>query len=422
MLPFPTDQIRIISADIREGGLALTLSSDMDLKLAVELRLDDLTDRDGDPIEFEIPEVRRTDVPFTFNLDDTEFAPLDPLELRLSYSARTLQTTEPTHITSGGKLTVVAAPDTLKFSKVQGTLDRLTMPIPPVTQDIPDVPEGLENLELATTSLVAWLTSKVGFKSEIELFVEGENAAGDRVDFTVRQTFERFNSDADPPDGKVIEVPLDPTDVTAFLNLLPNTITVSPKVQVGDGVGVETVTPTDWVRVDSVIFGSEAKFRIRAEDRIEVAPQHQELADEEARKRISNNLQRAAVVTKIINHIPLGVKVSLRVARNEADVYDSPILTIPTDGSRFEVQHAPRDETTGRSTGPREAKADTIALTKEEVLVFLEPGGVFTGVLVEFDETGTETFDGFVELLGSDWISVQAAMEATIELNESLVK
>jgi hypothetical protein len=60
---------------------------------------------------------------------------------------------------------------------------------------------------------------------------------------------------------------------------------------------------------------------------------------------------------------------------------------------------------------------DTIDLSKEDVLFFLQEGGVHTGVLVEFDAT-----DGEVEVFGSDFVIVQAATEVLIEINEDLVE
>ena len=58
-----------------------------------------------------------------------------------------------------------------------------------------------------------------------------------------------------------------------------------------------------------------------------------------------------------------------------------------------------------------------IALSDDEVLVFLREGGVYTGVLVELDGT-----DDQVELYGSDFINVEAAAQIFMELNEDLIE
>lgn len=66
------------------------------------------------------------------------------------------------------------------------------------------------------------------------------------------------------------------------MSLLPNTIEMTPKVLVGDGVSTGQITPDDWVKVDSVVFNSAAKFQIKADDRIEVV---QSSANSKTRRR-----------------------------------------------------------------------------------------------------------------------------------------
>lgn len=413
VISFPDDRIKIEFAQISQGGLSLSVQHDIPLVAQITLRLDDLEDASGNPVEFRIDELRPGEVVLhRFNLDLTDFAPLDPLEMRLSYEVLTADSERPVPINSGELVFIQVETEDLLFSRVNGILNGLELDVPSATKNVA-FPEGLENIALKTTSLDVYLTSAVDFQSDIELFIKGSNKAGESLDFTMKKRFER----GDPADPQPMVVTPDSDVLTDFLNLLPNTIEVTPKVLVGDGVSTGQITPDDWVRVDSVVFNSAAKFQIKADDRIEVDPKFRELEDEEARTRISNNLKSARAITLIENHIPLAVWVSLRVAATKEEVYTNPLLRIPTDGSSFGVEAAPVDPVTGRTTGSIVAQPQTIELTKDEVLVFLRDGGGYTGVLVEFDGT-----DGFVELLGSDWVNVQAATEVVIELNESLVK
>jgi hypothetical protein len=437
LISFPDRGILIESATIREGGLTLEITSRLPVDMTVTLQLDDLIDDSGNPVVIEdlvlparIPDSDGEVVSERLDLNNTTFKPnkADPFNLRLSYSATTDPSDGLVEIrTDSSAISVKALTEDLKFDEVKGILDKLPLDaVDPIEQRFDNIPDGLENIKLETTTLVAWLTTKVGFQSEIELLVEGENAAGERLDFIVQQTFERYNATTDPAEGKVVNVSLDSKILTDFLNLLPNTIKVTPSITVGDGVSTETVSPTDWVQVDSVIFGSEARFKIEADDRIEVEPTFRELKDEEARTRISNNLKSATAITLIENHIPLAVRVSLWVAATKEDVFTNPLLRIPTDGTTFGIEAAPVDAN-GRTTSSIVSAPQLIELTKDEVLVFLQKGGVYTGVLVEFDTTvapadAGDPTAGFVELLGSDWVNVQAATEVVLKLNESLVK
>ena len=417
VLEFPDDRIQIDRAVISQGGLELRVVSDLPVVMSVTLRLDDLKDSSGNPMELVIPELRPGEADsHRFVLDGREFVPADPLELQLSYEARTFDSGTPVSIKSGGVISVEAITEDLVFGLVEGKLNRLEVPIPqpePVNRDFPD---GVENLALAAAELTVYITSGVGFQSEIELNIQGTNKAGQSRTLIVKEVFER----GDPDLPKTIVVAPPPGELTDFLNLLPSEIVVTPKVLVGDGVDAERVRvqPSDWVRVDSVVFETAAKFSILADDQLRPDPELQELEDDEARERIRNNLKKATVITAIENHIPLAVRVSLLVAKNPEDVYDNPDLTIPTDGEPFGVEAAPVDPATGRVTRSIKADLRTVGLTQDEVRKLLpQEGGVYTGVLVEFDAT-----DGDVELLGTDWISVQAATEIVIELNKSLVE
>ena len=411
-IDFPDDRIQVTSAEIRQGGLSLSVRNDIPIIVSVTLTLADFQDEGGNKLALTIDGLKPGETQEKrFVLDDFMFLPENPLQLRVLYSAKTDSTNDFKEIASDAQIVVNAETEELLFGEVQGILNNLQLDQDPVVQTL-DIPEGLDNLAIATTSLEAWVTSGVGFGSSIELLIEGTNNAGKSLGFTIAEDFEA----GDPDQPRVIRIAPESEQLTDFLNLLPSEITVTPTIKVGDGESTERIAPEHWVQVDSVVFESEARFEIKANDRINPKPQNLSLNDEEARIRISNNLISSSVITKIENGIPLAVRVSLQVSANEDSVYTNPILTIPRDGEGFGVEAAPTDPATGRSTGSSESLR-TVVLEKEELLVFLREGGVFTGVLVEFDDT-----DGFVELRASDQIRVQAATEVLLELNESLVQ
>ena len=130
------------------------------------------------------------------------------------------------------------------------------------------------------------------------------------------------------------------------------------------------------------------------------------------------------MVTEIENHLPIGVRVSLRVAPNAEDVYGSEdlfennqangYLRIPKDGA-FEVG-AGQVDANGRVTQSTTSR-QRITLSDDDALVFLREDGIYTGVLIELDQT-----PGDVALLGTDFVNVVAGAEIYMELNEDLVE
>jgi hypothetical protein len=419
-LAFPDDRIQVIRAAISEGGLTFKVVNEIEVVMEVELRLDDLEKPNGETNVFLIdaltPGQTRT---ISFDLTDNEFAPTNPLELALSYTVRTAESGEPVQIFSTGEISIEAITENLVFSSVEGVLNQIELPIPPVTQAV-DFPAGLDNLAIGSTSLNVQLTSAVGFRSRIELDIQGTNSKGESVALQISEVFQR----GDPDAPVVINLSPPSNELTDFLNSLPTSITVTPTVILGDGAGTETIEQDHWVQIDKVEFMAPARFQILQDTRIEPDPVRQELTDDEARRRISANLDSAAVITAIDNWLPIGVRVSLRVAPILADVYSADeslfinnqangYLRIPQTG--FIEVGAGVVNAEGRVTAGTTSQK-RIVLSDEDVLVFLRDGGVYTGVLVELDATGDQ-----VELYGSDYINIEAAAQVFMELNEDLV-
>jgi hypothetical protein len=529
VLAFPDDRIKVTRAVISEGGLTLRVRNDIPVLMEVELSLDELRRPDGTVNTFLVDGLKPGEVrEVAFNLDNNVFAPDNPLELQLSYRARTVASEGPVTIRAGGEIMVEALTQDLIFSRVEGLLNRVEIPVDPVTEEV-DFPRGLDNLSLASTQLKIFLTSAVGFRSSIDLDITGTNLEGETASISVSEVFQRGFPSA--PVTIIVEPPSD--ELTTFLNLLPTRVTVYPTVHLGDGQGTEVIEPDHWVQVDSVQFIAPARFAVEAPTEIRPDPDFRDLQDEEARGRIESNLISAEAITSIENHLPLGVSVSLRVKswreivrgvivaerpdlngsdamldwlitggawrmlspqdRDEirtrleevlelsggalagaddagilgrirqsgstaatelfgglllgalqndtsdsgkrevetllgnsitaeewteiiaASVYNDPDLQIPPSGGPFQVAAAPVGAD-GTVTESRISHRE-IELTKDEVVILLRKGGVYTGVLTEIDQTV-----GNVVLLADYYVNVQAATKIIMELNEDLVR
>ena len=420
VLAFPDDRIQVTRAVISEGGLTFNVTNEIDIIMEIELRLDDLRKADGSTNTFLITGLEPGQVStVSFDLDDNEFAPEDPLELRISYAVRTEDSGEPVQIFSTGEVLVEAVTEDLVFSRVEGILNRVSLPVPSVTQTV-DFPAGLDNVALQSTALSVNLTSGIGFRSSIDLDIQGTNSKGETGSLLISEVFQR----GDPDNPVALTLAPSSEDLTDFLNLLPTEVSVTPTVQMGDGEGTEVIEPDHWVQIDEVNFVTQGIFRLKNDTRIEPDPIFRRQSDAEARDRISANLDSASVVTEIENHLPIGVRVSLRVAPNVEDVYGSEdlfennqangYLRIPKDGA-FEVG-AGQVDANGRVTQSTTSR-QRITLSDDDALVFLREDGIYTGVLIELDQT-----PGDVALLGTDFVNVVAGAEIYMELNEDLVE
>jgi hypothetical protein len=410
-LEFPDDRVQVTTALIRTGQLAFEVTNNIPLVMQLDIVLDDLKKPDGSTNVFRIDRLNQNAVvTAVFDLEGNDFAPLDPLKLRFSYFAKTVPTTVPARLISGSVIGVKAITDTLAFSRVEGILNRLQLPIPATTKKL-GFPDGLDNIYLNSSSLQVFMTSAVGFKSTLDLHLDGTSTTGDHGILDIAAVIDR----GDPQNPKQLVLGPSSTELTNFLNVLPDSLVVEPEVLLGDGVGVEVIRPEDWVQMDSLVFKAPARLRITPATQIRTDPTLRNFNDATARQRITNSLDSAAVETVVESHLPIGVKVSLMVGATRDQVFTNPILRLPKDQG-FGVDAAPVDAQ-GRVT-QSQTTTRRIQIGKEDALVFLRPGGVYTGILIQLDETaGGQDID----VLGTDYVDVKAATQIFLELNDALV-
>ena len=412
-LPFADDRIQIAHALIAEGSLTFKATNQAAIPLQIELVLDDIKRTDDTPHAFRIEALAAgQSAVASFDLAGSQWNPQHPLQLRFSHRVQGASAAD------GNLLLEVEAEDLL-LSRVEGVLDEVVLPISPISRTV-DFPTGLDQLAFRSATLAVGLTSAVGFRSRIDLRIEGVNGHGERDSLLISAAFQRGDPDHPVP----LALSLNSPELTEFFSLLPTQVTVAPTVRIGDGESVEMIDASHWVQLDQVRFVSQGHFQLAEDTRIEFDPIFRRLRDEDARRRIRSSLDSAVVITAIENHLPTGVRVSLWVAPNAEDVYGSAALftdneangylRIPKQGSFAVGAGQVGDE------GQVVASAfshQRIALSDEEVQVFLQEEGVYTGMLVELEKTAHE-----VVMRGSDFIAVEAGAVIFMEFNESLVE
>ncbi len=421
-IEIPTEQIAVQNATFSKGRLDFDITNNTNLGIGkLDLTMRELRRANGESVRFGIDQplsASATAIASTGDLTNAEFRPDNPSALLMSFEGATdtLEVGVP-FVSRNNTIDVVARTDSFIFGQVTGTINRIRMPIDSLATSV-DFPEGLDEVAIDQATAQVFLQSAVNLQSSINIRIRGTNKGGNTEVVDIDAVFDRGTPDA--PNPETIEI--DPAQLRTFLNNLPTDIAVFPEVFIGSGDPGESIAADHWVQIDSVIFNAPARFEIQNDTQIQPDPELQNLEDEEARQRISDNLVSASVFTNIENHLPIGIRVRLMVSPNREEVYTNPVLTIPGAGQEpFKVPAAPVDEN-GRVTRsqfePAQGEpARDVTLTSEDVLVFLQPGGVWTGVLVELDATG-----GTVELFATDFVKVQAAGRVIMELNEDLVK
>ena len=438
IVQFPESDVLVDTAAIAAGVIEITIDNQIPLIVDVELTMLDLINRsDGQPVKFEIPlGAASSGEPAIFDLSDASFIPVDPEQLRITYVATTAASDDPVTISADQALEVSVVVEPLVFSRVVGRLNRVVLDIPEQRQTVPGIPDGLDNVNIASTAVEVHVTSAIGFQADVELDITGSNAAGASAPpLFISVTLER--GDPDFPVAYVLKP--SPSALTDFLNFLPSEIVINSRVIVGDGVTADIIDTSHSVTLDSVVFDTEPRLEIVADTQMEPVETLQDITfrDSEARKRIGTNFVSGNVTATLENSIPLGVGVRLFIGRTRAGVFDTGsndhVITIPRSRSRFpgdveadfprepfQAKAAPVDPATGFSDGT-ETTEIPIELTKDEVLEFIledsDTGFLFTGVQVTLPAT-----QGNVEVRATDFINIIAGMGVELLLNSDLVK
>ena len=406
-LPVPDDRVQTDTATVHTGEVLLQVRNELPVAIEMNLGLDDFTRPDHSLQVFTIDRVApggRDEA--RFDLSGNEFTPRDPLAVRLFYQVTTLPSDGVVTLRSSDVIEVDGVAErSIVLSRFQGRLNRVAVPFEAVEKEM-EFPRGLDSIVLRSSEITVFLTSAIGFGGQVTLDVEGVNNSGHRASYRVAQTFER----GDPHFPVTAVVATESEGFTDFLNLLPRFLTVTPSFLIGHGAETESIESDHWVQLDSVVFQSGSRFRIKADTRVEPDAVKRRIDSDAVRQDIRARVESARVRTHIENHTALGVRVSLWIARRRQEVYVSPNLVLPQEGA-FSVRPAAIDDR-GQVVGSVVSEKE-IELSRGEIEIFLEEEGVYTGALVEFEATAGE-----VELSAGDHVVIRSAVEILVALGD----
>ena len=442
IVQFPESDVLVDTAAISAGQIEITIDNQIPLLVDVELSVLDLIDRTtGQPVV--IPKIplgkEARGEPVFLPLANASYIPIDPEQLRMTYVATTAESEESVEINSEQALEVNVVVNPLVFSRVVGRLDRVALDIPQQRQSV-EIPPGLDNINIASTSLEVHVTSAVGFQADVELAITGTNTAGKPAPpLPINVRLERGDPDFPVSDTLTVS----PQALTDFLNFLPSEIVINSTVIVGEGETADIIDSSHSVTVDRVVFDTEPRLSIEGDTQMEPEESLQNITfrDSEARRRIRDNFVSGSVTATLENSIPLGVGVRLFVGRTEEAVFDTlsddHVITIPRREARFsgedaadypqppfQAKAAPVDPETGFSDGS-ETTEIPIELTADEVLAFIledsDTGSLFSGVRVTLPQTQVDGETIEVEIRADDFINIIAGMGVELLLNSKLL-
>jgi hypothetical protein len=407
-VPLP-DTILVTEAVIVAGSsFTVIVKNDLNVDAEIDVILDEMVFPSGAPVKVARAFVgAKTAKEVLIPIDEARFRPKDPRELRLSWDVAT--TPAIATLRSKDVIAMEIVSQRITFSRVAGRFNELSVGIPYTTQSL-NVPDGLSGLSLAAASLELTIRSGLGITLRSDFEAKGTDDVGRTVVMPIKAEIEKGNPAA--PVTSRVRLDEKTSKLLDLLNLLPRKLELSGRILIGDGAEESEVEQGHFIEGDAR-FTAPMIFSL-ASTSIRTDPRDVTLKDEETRSKLDRNLLSTKVITKLANHLPVGVNVRIQIARDTTRIFTNPDLTVPKEGF-FTIPAGVVNPSTGlveRSTENQEE----IVLAEEDFDKFLLTP-LYSAILIELPQTA-----GTVKLLASDFVEVVSRVEATILIDEQLVK
>ncbi|MBK8166415.1 MAG: hypothetical protein IPK64_10720 [bacterium] len=297
-------------------------------------------------------------------------------------------------------LTANLAAATISFASVTGVVPESVVELEPSVQDI-DLPDELTGLALTAARLVLALETTATLPGSIDLTLRGVAGNG-----TVREL--NISESLDLGEGKALtEIVLDQANsgIVAFLNNLPERVTLLGQVSLGGDGSLGTVRPGDtavlrWeitAPLEVVIDDATLDSDPRALD-----------VDADLQEKISTHAQGARAQLEVLNHLPMALQLSVLVGQDPATLDAAPTLVI----GPLVVQAAATSATTHTVTQSVISRP-SFDLTAEQARVFGLPGLV-TKVVAVLPSTNGQP----VRVLSTDYLEVRGLVQLDVLVDD----
>lgn len=290
----------------------------------------------------------------------------------------------------------------IAFTSVTGVVPELAYDFDPMDEEI-DLPDELEGLQLTRASLELELVNSAAVTAYTDFVLTGVNASGQSTQMTVQEQIAPAADDR----AAVTRIVLDETnsDIVAFLNNLPTSISLAGGVRLGgDGqigtvrtddyavIGWRITSPVDVMVEQSQLFGDTEALDL----------------DQDGRDMLRDHVGGAELQLEVLNHLPLGIEARVLFGTDSLTVKEQPLLAIgPIAVAAADVDPVTRAVSVARTSRPlvTVSAADVQLLATEGLLSVLE---------VVLPSTDGQA----VRILTTDYVTVQGLVYLDVEVSD----
>lgn len=398
------DSLRLIEAEIDGGELSVSLASDLPVPCRVSLHIPALRSADGGAVSIAFDLSPGGQAAATLPLAEAAVHSPDGLALA-ALTCRLEASTDGSGglavpLSAGDGLTAAVAPARLTFGRVTGEIPRRTIALEPLVETI-DLPAELTGVALTAASLTLRIVSQVEMPAAVAFTLTGRSAAG--VERSLDALIDLPPAASGLPLAAEAVLDQENSDIVAFLNNLPTTITLTGQVAVG-GEGVTgTVGPGDRAHVGWRI---DAPLRVVIEQAVVRADPRPLVLDEQLRQRLAEHLGQARLTTRIVNHLPFPVEIRLLAGIDPATLAETPQLVVGPLGAPAGALHPSLRTVSGAAPCDSE-----LQLSSGQTSVLTLPG-LHTAVEITLPGTGGQE----VAVCAGDYLTVSGLVIMDVEV------
>lgn len=397
------DDFAIQSAAISDGAITLAVSNNMPIPCRAVMTWNNLRDNSNNPLSRTFDLEASQDVSQAINFSG--YTVRAENELLENLTAEVAITTPGSQghsvlLDSAAGLTADLQGGSITFSSVTGEIPPTSVEIDPISEEI-DLPDEMDGIELQAATMTLRVTNGAGLPADLNVVLSGTSASGRTVTMDVDQHIM-----AAEERGLTTNIVLNQrnSQIVEFLNNLPVSINLSGDVVVGGEGVIGTVHQDDYAEVTWNIVAPVVV--VINGTTLDADPEALDL-DDELREMIDDRAQRALVTTEILNHMPVGVQLTIKAHTDTTLMATQPLLTI----GPLDVDAALVNPITHMVLAPV-TSSPTFELTTEEAKIFGRQG------LHTMLEVNLPPSDGTIRLLSTDFIEVRGVVQMDVFVDD----
>ncbi len=396
------DSIIVTEADISTGSISFQMQNNLPLDLDLSIKLLSFFDASGDTFQTHLSLRKGEQTSQFYDLSGYKFRPERTSEgtvIRFRWKAKAYGSGDQIvtiHENDGISLSVNIPK--LAFSKLSGILNQIHVNLDSMSTNL-DTPKDLEGLQFGNARIELKLINGIGFLIQPTLNIVGTNTHTGKQ--AALQRTVTIQPAGDQP--SINTIVLEGEEVTNFLNILPDDITVSGSVVLGDGLTESTIRATDKISSQVTIdIPVNLKF---PNQQLTLDPDSLQI-DQDAQNQIRDNLIGGSFHADLNNHLPIGTSATFYFTSRDTAVYSNPEITIGP------ITLNPGMVSENGSVVQSSPSQIDISLNKDQLLIFAHPI-VVSGIRIAMPGSN----DKFVRVYRDDYLSAKAFVKINYHVN-----